>query len=172
MAEGPSTSERLASAYKRLAASSEVLNGASDEFSKPISELDAALQKLNIGLITWQTITGGSDEGDGYWSRDVGYTKMGSKWGLAIRTVDGHHSWDRDDIEEWSFHDAPRSYRIEALEKLPDLLEQLIKNADKTAKKLKEKTVEAKELASALAQAAAEVEQQKELANQQKKERR
>ena len=48
------------------------------------------------------------------------------------------------------FADAPRAYRIEALDKLPDLLEQLIKNTDKTAKKLQEKTAESKELASAL----------------------
>lgn len=172
MAEGSLASVRLAFAYKRLAASSEVLNAASDEYSKPISELDAQLQKLNIGLITWQNIASGSDEGDGYWSRDVGYAKIGDKWGLAIRTVDGRHSWDRDDIEEWSFHEAPRSYRIEALEKLPDLLEQLIKNAEKTAKKLQEKTVEAKELASALKQAVEEVKQEKDAAKQQKKERR
>jgi len=159
--ENLSLSDRLAAAYKRLAASSEVLNAASDEFSKPILELDAALQKLNIGLITWQKVAGDEDHNGGYWSRDVGYAKVDGKWGLAIRTVDGHHSWAEDDIEQWLFHDAPRSYRIEALEKLPDLLEGLIKNSDKTAKKLKEKAVEARELAAALKQAADELKQQK-----------
>lgn len=103
MAEGFTTSERLASAYKRLACSSDVLNTASDEFSKPISEIDTALQRLNIGLVTWQAIAGGSDEGDGYWSRDVGYAKVGGKWGLAIRTVSGHHSREVDDTDSGCF---------------------------------------------------------------------
>jgi prefoldin subunit 5 len=172
VAEGLSISERLASAYKRLAATSDTLNTASDEFSKPIAEIDFALQKLNIGLVTWQTIHGGGDDGDGYWSRDVGYAKVGGKWGLAIRTVNGHQSWDVDDIDEWLFHEAPRPYRIEALEKLPDLLEQIIKNADKTTKKLQEMTVEAKELANAVKQAAEEVKKEKEAAKQFKKERK
>lgn len=172
MAEGPSTSARLAAAYKRLAQSADALGAASDDFSKPIAEIDAALARLNIGLVTWATVTGGNDDGDGYWSRDVGYAKIGGKWGLAIRTVDGHHSWERDDIDEWLFHDAPRSYRIEALEKLPDLLEQLIKNSDKTTKKLQEKTVEANELAGALGQAVEEVKREKNTAREQKREKK
>ncbi len=172
MSEGPSTSERLSSAYKRLAASAEVLNAASDEFSKPILELETALQELNVGLATWKKIVGGDDhEYQTYWQRDVGYATVGDKWGLAIRTVEGCEYWDRDTIKEWLFKDAPRSYRIEAFDKLPDLLEELIKNSDKTAKKLKEKAVEARELAAALKQAADEVKQQKEAAKQQKKER-
>jgi hypothetical protein len=30
-----------------------------------------------------------------------------SAWGLAVRSVNGHHSWDEDDIELWAFDDAP-----------------------------------------------------------------
>jgi hypothetical protein len=69
----PNRSERLASAYKRLAASAEVLNSASDEFAKPVAELDAALQTLNLGLLTWHRVAGGEDDNDNFWSREVGY---------------------------------------------------------------------------------------------------
>jgi hypothetical protein len=75
----------------------------------------------------------GNNQG-GYWGRDVGYAKIAGNGALRFAL----------------FADAPRAYRIEALDKLPDLLEQLIKNTDKTAKKLQEKTAESKELASAL----------------------
>ncbi len=152
-----SPSERLASAYKRLAASAQTLNAASDEFSKPVAELEAAVQKLNLGLVTWQKVVGGGDEYDNYWRREIGYMRVDGKWGLVIRSVSGNHNHDEPDIELWSFGDAPRSYRIEAIDKLPDLLEELIKNSEKTAKKLKEKTVEARELATALKQAAEEI---------------
>lgn len=158
-------SERLASAYKRLAASAEVLSTASDEFAKPISQLDEALKKLDLGLLTWERVSGGQDD-DSYWRRDVGYARIGRTWGLAIRKINGNHAYPDDEtIEQWLFNEAPRSYRIEALDKLPDLLEELIKNSDKTAKKLKEKAVEAQELAIALNAATEEVKQQ------QKKER-
>ena len=172
MAEGFSVSERLASTYKRLATTSDSLNQASDEYTKPFSDIDEALQKLNIGLVAWQSVVGGQDEGDGYWSRDIGYAKVDGKWGLAIRTVNGHHSWESDETEMWLFRDAPRPYRIEALEKLPDLLEEIIKNAEKTTKKLQEKTVDAREVANAVKQAAEEVRQEKQAARSSKKERK
>ncbi len=154
--------ERLASAYKRLAASAEVLNAASDEFSKPILELETALEKLNVDLITWERVVGGRDDDDNYWGRDVGYTMVDGKWRLVIRAVTGNDRVDMHDVEQWAFNEAPRSYRIEALDKLPDLLEGLTKNADKTAKKLKETTVEVRDLAVALKQATQEVRQKKE----------
>lgn len=161
MSEGPSRSERLASAYKRLVASAEVLSTESSEFAKPIERIDAFLSTLNLRLITWQKVVGGEDEYDNYWSRDVGYARVRGEWRLAIRTVRGNHGSDDHDVEQWPFTEAPPSYRIEALERLPDLLEELIKNTDKTAKKLKETTVEARELATALTEAAKEVKQQK-----------
>jgi prefoldin subunit 5 len=158
----PTRSERLASAYKRLAASADILNQASDEFAKPISELDKALQRLNLGLLTWHRVNGGEDDFDNYWRRDIGYARIGGKWGLALRRVTGNKTINDDEsIEEWLFNDAPRSYRIEALDKLPDLLDQLCKGSDKTARKLKESTIEAQQLATALSQAAAELERQK-----------
>src|SRR5207247_728944 len=115
------------------------------------------LQRLNIGLTTWQKVVGGEDDHTNYWSRDVGYAKIGHAWGLAIRTRNGNLTDEVAYDEEWLFNDAPRSYRIEAMDKLPDLIEELIKVSDKTAKKLKEKSVEARELATALSQAAQEL---------------
>lgn len=162
MTEGLSPTERIVASYKLLAASAEVLRAASDEFAKPITDLDGTLQQLNLGLTTWVRIQGcDADEHDNYWSRDVGYGKVGGKWGLAIRTTSGNHNHDQGNVEEWLFNDAPRSFRIDAIDKVPDLVEKLIKASDKTARKLKEKAVEARELATALSRAAEELKPQR-----------
>jgi prefoldin subunit 5 len=162
-----SPAARIAASYKALAASAQALNAASDELSKPIADVDAVLKQLNLGLTVWEKIQGLDEDGYGnFWSRDVGYAKVGGKWGIAIRTTEGNHNNDAFDDEEWLFDNAPRTYRIDAIEKIPELLDKLIKASDKTARKLKEKAVEARELATALTGAATDAKQQ------QKKERR
>jgi hypothetical protein len=155
-------SERLSSAYKRLVESAESLSAAADEFGKPVAEIDLALERLNLGLLTWEKVSGGDDDDLDWWERDVGYARIRRQWGLAIRKINGNHNHPGEErVEEWLFNDAPRSYRIEALDKLPDLLEHLIKNSDKTAKKLREKVVEAQELATAITKATEELRAQK-----------
>jgi hypothetical protein len=161
MPESQPRSERIASAIKRLSASADTLLGASDQFAKPIEQINQLLRRMNLGLITWKRVAGGKDEFLNYWSRDVGFAKIKGEWCLAIRTVSGNDSWDNDDTESWAYVDAPPSYRIEALDVVPDLIEELVKNADKTAAKLKESAATAKELADAAVAAANEARQQK-----------
>lgn len=172
VSETLSISDRLSAVYKKLAASADVLAEASDEFGRPIRQAEAVLQQLNIGLDTWVKIGGGEDDDGNYWRREIGYIKFWDGWKLAIRKTSGNHGSDDHSADFWSFNDAPRSLRIEAFDKLPELLEELIDNANKTAKKLKEKTLEAQAVTNILKQAAAEVKEQKEAAKQQKKEKR
>jgi hypothetical protein len=148
---------RLVDAFKRLATSAQSLSFASDEFAKPIARIDAVLKQLNLGLIAWEKIQGGEDEDENYWSHDVGYAKVDDVWGLAIRSRQGNHQIDEAVLEEWLFNSAPRPLRIDAIDKVPALLEKLITAAEKTAKKLREKTAEAHDLAAALAEAASEI---------------
>lgn len=154
-------SERLAEAYKRLVASSETHRSAVHEFSKPFAEIERAIKNLNLAVVTWQKMAGGEDNYGGYWSRDVGYARTKGFWGLAVRSVRGHHSWDEDEIEQWPFDEAPSSLRLEALDKMPDLLEEIIKNADKTTKKLEARTPDAADLARAIKDASAELRAEK-----------
>jgi len=163
MAEGPSPSERVAASYKRLAASAATLSSASDELAKSISALDEALKRLNLGVPAWQEIHGSDNDGSGnFWSRDIGYAKIGGKWGIALRTTEGNHNApEYDQIEEWLFNDAPRWLRIDAIDKIPDLIDKLIAAADETSIKIKQKTEKAQELAAALSQAASDLVQQR-----------
>ena len=79
---------------------------------------------------------------------------MNNRWGIALRTVAGNNNQPEDaTVEEWLFNDAPRALRIEAVEKLPDLFDNLIKEADVAIRKVKAQTLSARQLAAALGEA-------------------
>jgi hypothetical protein len=151
--------ERVANYYSQLSTVAADLNAVSDELGKSIAEIDAALKKLNLGITTWVTIHG--DDGrvsqgvTSYWSRDIGYAKVEGKWGICLRKVEGDHDYpDSPKTEEWLFNDAPRSFRLEAIDKIPELLEKLSKVAVKTTKDVRARLGEAQAVAEAVKGAA------------------
>ncbi|MGA8491911.1 MAG: hypothetical protein WB711_15900 [Terriglobales bacterium] len=153
--DGDSLAERAQSSYLQLSEVASDLNAISDELGKSISEIDAALKKLNLGISVWVEIS--SWEGDelDYYREDIGYAKVTGKWGIALRTVSGNHNWpDRDDVEQWLFNDGPRKLRLSAIQKVPELLATLSEEAVKTTKKIKDKLAEAKDVATAVKAAA------------------
>ncbi len=158
MSESISASERVQAAFKQLSASAANLNSASDELGKTVSALDAALKKLNLGVSAWVTITGDEDGHGDYWSRDIGYAKVGDEWGIALRKTRGNYNFDEFSEEPWLFNDAPRWMRIEGVGKIPELLEKLVEQADETTKRIKKTSADAKELSAAIRAAAAESE--------------
>jgi hypothetical protein len=152
-----SLAERVSASIKQLSLVANDLNKASDELGQAISAIDKVLQSLNIGIPTWVKIHGGEDPYTHmeYWSRDVGYAKIGNRWGIALCTREGDYTNpDEERSESWLFNDAPRWLRVDGVEKIPDLLEALIKNTEETTKKIRSKTAEAKNLAVAITQAA------------------
>ena len=142
---------RVESSFKQLSTAAQTLHTASDDLRKVIRQLDASLKKLGLGFPAWVQISGSSDETQ-YWNRDLGYARVGGKWGLALRDVTGNHIDHDDDSEEvWAFNDAPRAMRIEAVGKIPDLLERLLQQTEETTKKLQSKIAQAADLASIFA---------------------
>ena len=148
--------ERVSATFEKLAVSAAELNVVSDEIAKPIHAIDAALQKLNLGISAWVQVVGGNDfpDGDFWWDRSIGYDKIDRRWGIAIRARSGYSVMDRLQEDAWRFDAAPRSYRLEALDKLPELLEQLVDAASKTAKALKSKVAAAEQVATTISQMA------------------
>jgi len=143
-------SERIsATLFKDLANSSARLNSGSDELAKAIGPIDAALKKLNLGVPAWHEYRGSKDpDPDGDYSyHSIGYAKVQGKWGLALSKDSGNIYSETDNYEEWLFNDAPRSMRIEALDHIPDLLEQLVKESNQAAEALQKKAKQAHELA-------------------------
>ena len=151
-----SLNARISNSYKQLSEAASELNSVSDELGKFVTALDTALRRLNLGIATWLRMESREDGSGNYTKRDLGYAKIGNKWGIALRTMTGNHNDVEDSsVEEWLFNDAPRALRIESVEKLPDLFESLVKEADAAAKKIRTKTERAQALASALTEQAA-----------------
>jgi hypothetical protein len=88
--------------------------------------------------------------------------RIGKTWGIALRDEAGH--WDNPRAiryQTWLFNDAPRSFRLEALPKLPDLFEELVKQVDETTAKIEAATSEAQQLADTLKQIAPQAQPKK-----------
>jgi methyl-accepting chemotaxis protein len=146
--------KRVSTAFEKLVASAAELNAVSDELAEPVSAIEAALQELNLGVSAWTQFAGKFDYDTGYfWDHSIGYAKVARTWSIAIRTRTGS-AGEHEENEIWRFNDAPRSYRIQALEKLPDLLDQLVKTSGETAAKLKAQVASAKQVAETMTQMA------------------
>ena len=157
-----SASERVQNSYKQLNSAAAELNSASDELKEAVSVLDAALKRLNLGISVWVEISGNDDGQGEWWNRRIGYSKIGKEWCIGLASCKGHYQWpDQDQIEEWSFNDAPRWMRVEAVAKVPELLEALVKQAQETASKMKKRTQQVLELGAAMSNALDEIESEK-----------
>ncbi|ADW70943.1 hypothetical protein [Granulicella tundricola] len=143
-----SMTARVEGSFKQLSSAAQTLHSATDDLSKVIRQLDVSLKKLGLGFPAWVQVSGEADEVQ-YLSHDLGYAKVDGKWGLALREVTGNHLDTDDDAEEiWGFNDAPRALRVDAVGKIPDLLEKLLAQTEETTKKLQAKIAQAAELAS------------------------
>jgi len=152
MAKQPSHTERVRDSFKQLSLAATNLNSASDELNGAVSILDAELQKLNLGVPAWVEVSGTSRSNTRHWwSRDIGYAKIGDKWGIALREAEGDRQDPEFDLEhKWPFNEGPRWMRVEAVPKIPDLLEHLLKQTEETTKKIKSKTTQVREIAAAI----------------------
>jgi len=152
-----SLKDRVESSYRQLSAVAADLNNVSDEMGKSIGELDSALKKLSLGIEVWVELRAGEGihpEDMEFWSEDLGYAKVGGKWGVALRTVAGQYNYpDEESVEKWLFNDAPRSLRLSAIGKIPELLEKLSKEAVETTNKIKAKLADAQQVAAVVKEA-------------------
>jgi hypothetical protein len=143
---------RVQSSFQQLSIAASALNTASDRLSKLVGQIDAALKPLNVGLECWVNIgiPLHSEDGEQEYREQVGYAKIGGKWGIALKTVDELIFRDDAHIEQWAFNDAPRQLRLKAIDYIQDLLAELSKEAAKFTEKIAQKTGEVQQLVSAL----------------------
>jgi hypothetical protein len=140
--------------FDRLTSIANNLNKATDELTRVVGVLDDALQRLNVGIPVWVTVVKWSSESESsaYESENVGYAKINGFWCIGInRAVGDEDSPEPDDVRDiWPFNDAPRELRLRAVEKLPELLDQLAKSAEQTAEVVNKKVAETKAFAAAI----------------------
>jgi len=143
-------------AFFELKAAAKELNEFSDQLGKPVTALDALLKPLNLGISAWYRLARHDDDrGSGqYWVRDLGYAKVDGKWGIALREGRGFPSGE-EEYETWLFNDAPRRLRVEAVDHLPELIQELTKAAKDTSRKVRGKIDAAQKVVAAVAGPAA-----------------
>ena len=74
-----SVSDRTAEALKQLQPIAAAVEAAAAELSKPVSAIEAALKRMNLGFEAWTTYKQGSYE-ENWWKWDIGYSRIGSRW--------------------------------------------------------------------------------------------
>lgn len=138
--------ERLSSAAARL-------NELSDELGKQVSEVEAAINRLGLGIYASVEFNSTSDE-DGTESENwyLAYGKLNGKWGVLIERLFQRYTDGFADTKAWHFKDAPRDQRLRAVDHIPSLLEALTRKSDEFTSKVAAKVDVAKRLTSALNQ--------------------
>jgi hypothetical protein len=148
-----SKAEKIQTHFQTLSKTASSLNIASDGLTQTVSILNEALQKLNIGLTVWVVVRADCAEDEPYiYDHDeIGYCKVNGVWGIALQHVRGDASRDEESKDgPWLFNDAPRELRLAGVDKIPDLIEALSKEALKTTKRVQEKTNEVRAVAEAI----------------------
>lgn len=156
MASSDSKIEKIQKHFQALTSVASSLNAASDELREVVATLDEALKNLNVGLTVWVTFRTRSDDNPSNYDEDqIGYCKVNGAWGLALRHIWGSPDWDDHNSEgPWSFNDAARELRLHGVDKIPEVIEALNKEATETTKKIEAKTQEVRKLAGAIEQIA------------------
>jgi hypothetical protein len=139
------------SPLKKLAQTAEKLNKVSDQLTVQIELIEREFKRLNLGVTAWVTISQDEDE-DGNWTREeLGYTRIGNRWGVALKTLSGMLGDESEPDETFSgFSDAPRQLRIRAVKYIPELIEQLSVEAEAMIAKLSPEVDEVSQLTQAL----------------------
>jgi hypothetical protein len=156
-----SRSAKLKNSFSNLSKASQELNTASEVFGTAVTSLEDAINALNPGVAAWVAVSSSSPDEDMPWQsveERLGYDKVDGRWGLALSTVEIDSSGDVSESVQasWRFKDAPRSLRLRAIDRVPELIEALAREASRTAKRVGEQADYATSLAEAISAIASE----------------
>lgn len=150
---------KVETSLKQLSLLSKSLNEASDELSKQISAIESALNQYKLGVWVWvkkpilteTEISDPDDQGRRYeynFDYQLGYGKHKGRWGLLVS-----HGWEADDGTDTKImflRDAPREIRIKAMDRIPNLLDDLAQEMSSLTQEASKRASEAKQLAATL----------------------
>ena len=148
--------EAVKALYPQLAEESKQLQETIAALGKSISGIEASLRRIGLHVSAWHKIAGGDNAYSGYmWSRDIGYTRIGDQWHIALREW-SQEAGQEDELTMYRFNDAPPWMCLEAAGKIPELLAELIERTREMRSQLIKKNAEVEELAAVLASLAQE----------------
>jgi len=136
---------------EEISAAAADVNSASNELGKAIEALENFLAVKNIGVPAWVRVKGWENPDGQYWRRELGYDRFENDWHIGIRETHGHEAYpEHESVYRWQFNNSPRKARISSADKLPELLNELIKEATRTARRLRDKSGEVRAFAATL----------------------
>jgi methyl-accepting chemotaxis protein len=153
MASSDSKIEKVQKNFAALSSVATELNTASNKLTEIVTVLDEALRKLNVGLSVWVTFRSRDDDSnpERYDNDQIGYCKIQGIWGIALRRIWGSQMWgDFNSDGPWLFNDASRDLRLRGVDKIPELIEALGKEASDFTNRLHKTTQEVHELAEVI----------------------
>jgi hypothetical protein len=141
---------------RKLSKVSQELNKVSDDLSKELTAIEKALNTLNLGVSAWLRLSSERSYDDGVGSYltdvvDIGYARVKGKWGLVYLGYCDEMGIDEGMSAE-PLHNASRKIRIDAVEKLPELIDRLSESALKTTTKAQVSVAKAREISNALSE--------------------
>lgn len=153
------SNNNVQAALSKLTSLSQVLSSTSDQLSKSISEIEAALNKLNWGVSAWVhedpiKVEEASEIGPDGAAKAVhnlqalGYGQNEGKWAFII-AAGTEESWP-DDVTITFLSEAPLDVKLLAMERMSKLLDLVADGLNKITQEATKKTAEAKEIATAL----------------------
>ncbi|SRR5713101_6342931 len=143
----------IESHLKQLTAAAKTLNELSDTLTTQVGQIETIVNALNLGVrasVQVETLSLSEDRMCRQWLQ-LGYGKSGNKWGFIVEELFRDlNNPDRDDYDGWPFKEAPREFRIKAVDKIPELLEALVKKSAEVASDITKRVEYAKDIASNL----------------------
>lgn len=145
------TSVGVSVSFAQLSNTAVKLNTISDQLCSQVEKIDTALKRLNLGVSAWLEIRNDRDEDGNWWVEELGYARVGNKWGVALKTSSGFFGDPSEpDIDLWAFADAPRHLRIKAVGRIGELIDCLRTEADKMIEQLEPKVQDLTNITAAL----------------------
>lgn len=112
-----------------------------EKLNDEVTKVEARLAAISPGVSTWILLTK-----DGPDKREIGYTKLNKKWGITLRT------WQGGELEEaWLFRDAPAWLRLDAIPKIPELIEAMTERIEEASALAEKRLIQIEEFLEKLA---------------------
>jgi hypothetical protein len=142
-------------ALQELASCSRSLNQASNQLSEHLTEIENCIHRFHLGVTASVNLrTYGPPDVNWNHVDDLRYDKFDGRWGLVwVSYMDE----DPDNFQQKFLRDSPREIRLLAAERIPDLLSELVNEANDLASRTIESARDAEALAAALKQPIASI---------------
>jgi len=126
------------------------LASATDEVNAALAHVEHALVALNLGVTASVELAPASGRRDG-WEQHLRFGKDGATWRLLLESGP-----DNGDTEDWSLSpllSTSKEVRLQAVERLPALIDELVEVAEEQVDKFKAAAAKARAIAATISEA-------------------